>query len=133
MNAEQKKLISAYRGAGMAYSTIAEKLELTKDQVSAYCRRNGLAGRLARTCIPESCCQNCGMPFKQKPGRRKQKFCSPECRQSWWNAHPGMVNRKAFYHFTCPCCGREFTAYGNAGRKYCSHGCYIAARFHHDR
>ncbi len=31
--------------------------------------------------------------------------------------------------FTCACCGRYFTAYGNNHRKYCSHGCYIAGRF----
>ena len=29
----------------------------------------------------------------------------------------------------CARCGKPFTAYGNAGRKYCSHSCYIADRF----
>ena len=28
-----------------------------------------------------------------------------------------------------PNCGLPFTAYGNSKRKYCSHECYIAARF----
>lgn len=45
------------------------------------------------------------------------------------NAHPEAVKQKAVYTFTCPECGKEFTAYGNAKRKYCSHDCYIAARF----
>jgi len=30
---------------------------------------------------------------------------------------------------TCARCGKEFTSYGNKNRKYCSHDCYIKARF----
>ena len=52
----------------------------------------------------------------------------PACTR-WWNSHLDLVKRKAIYHFTCPTCGREFTAYGNAHRKYCSHSCYIEDRF----
>ena len=37
--------------------------------------------------------------------------------------------RKAMYEYTCPTCGSTFYAYGNRSRKYCSHECYIAARF----
>lgn len=40
-----------------------------------------------------------------------------------------MLNKKAVYTHTCAGCGREFTAYGNARRKYCSHACYINHRF----
>jgi len=39
------------------------------------------------------------------------------------------MNRKAVYPVVCAHCARPFESYGNAGRKYCSHGCYIAARF----
>ncbi len=54
---------------------------------------------------------------------------SDKCRTVWWNSHPEAVNRKAVYSFTCAHCGKPFTAYGNAGRKYCSHACYIADRY----
>lgn len=50
-------------------------------------------------------------------------------RQSWWNAHPELVNRKAVYEFTCAYCGKRFSAYGNAHRKYCCHDCYIEGRY----
>ena len=65
----------------------------------------------------------------QDPKRKKKKFCSDACRMSWWNKNLDKVNRKAVYEFICPHCQQPFTAYGNAGRKYCSHACYIADRF----
>ena len=77
----------------------------------------------------EGVCNCCGKPVAQNPGRKEKKFCSDACRTRWWNSHLDLVKRKAIYHFTCPTCGREFTAYGNAHRKYCSHTGYIEDRF----
>ncbi len=74
-------------------------------------------------------CPECGAAVEQHPGRKRRRFCSDACRRAWWNAHPEMVRRRAVYEFECACCGQPFTAYGNAGRKYCSHACYIADRF----
>lgn len=74
-------------------------------------------------------CKACGKPIVQRAGIKELKFCSGTCRQSWWNSHPEMVNRKAVYEFTCACCGKPFSAYGNAHRKYCSHACYIEGRY----
>ena len=62
---------------------------------------------------------------------RPKKFCSDKCRREWWKAHPEKLHRKdtAIYTMTCARCGKEFTSYGNKNRKYCSHDCYIKARF----
>ncbi len=57
------------------------------------------------------------------------RFCSDECRVLWWNSHSGEVKRKALYSFKCASCGEDFTAYGNAKRRYCSHSCYCTDRF----
>jgi hypothetical protein len=65
-----------------------------------------------------SVCLGCGKPITQREGIKRVKFCCPSCRQAWWNSHPEKVNRKAIYSFTCACCGKPFTAYGNRGRKY---------------
>lgn len=139
MTNEQKEKIIESRERGYGYSSIASALGLTKNQVSAFCHRSGLAGEKATQAITDkpdfSCCKNCGKPIVQIHGRKQVKFCSDECCQNWWNAHPEAVNRKAVYSFTCACCGKPFTAYGNRGRKYCSHACYIAERFgggHHE-
>ncbi|MGI6736686.1 MAG: RNA polymerase subunit sigma-70 [Anaerovoracaceae bacterium] len=133
MNTEQKKQIRSLRKEGYGYTSIAHVLGLTKSQVSAYCRRNDLSGRLADlndgNTPGETYCLCCGKKLTQIPGRKEIKFCSDACRLRWWNSHPDDINRKAFYTFTCACCGKTFTAYGNRHRKYCSHACYIQDRF----
>lgn len=113
----------------MSYVEIGRRLDLSKDTVATFCRRNGLGNNAKHTLF----CKNCGKPIQVTPHRKPKKFCSDACRTAWWNSHPECVNRKAIYHFVCACCGKNFTAYGNRGRKYCSHACYIAHRFGGDR
>lgn len=132
MTNEQKQRIEELRHSGIGYASIAATLELTKNQVSAYCRRNGLTGEM----IPVEKddiqrCKNCRKPINQIPGKKPIKFCSSACCQSWWNTHPNEVKRKpeATYSFVCACCKKPFAAYGNRHRKYCSHACYITDRF----
>lgn len=133
MTDEQKKQIRMLRSAGYGYATLADKLGLTKNQVSAFCRRNNLTGIQAtekRKIVPSSdICKGCGKPIKQIPGKKQVIFCSDSCRMKWWNAHPELIRRNAIYEFTCAYCGKTFFAYGNAHRKYCSHVCYIRDRF----
>lgn len=74
-------------------------------------------------------CVSCGAPITQMPGKKEKKFCSDRCRNQWWNAHLDLVDRRANYEFVCLTCGKKFTAYGNAHRKYCSRDCYIDDRF----
>ena len=133
MTNEQREKITVLRNQGFGYTAIANSVGLSKDSVKAYCRTHGLAGEKAESHslaeVPTQLCLNCGKTLIQLPGRKQKKFCCSECRTAWWNAHPETVKQKAVYTFTCPECGKEFTAYGNAKRKYCSHDCYIAARF----
>ena len=132
MTNEQKAEIRRLRGSGYGYATIADALGLTKNQVSAFCRRNNLSGNTGNATaeVPDtSCCRCCGKALTQTPGRKEVKFCSDACRRSWWNGHLDQVERRAVYQFTCAYCGKPFSAYGNSKRKYCSHECYIRARF----
>jgi len=129
----QKQRIQAMRGDGDSYAKIAAALNISENTVKSYCKRNNLGGRAG--CLPPTIedptgvCKRCGKPVAQIPGRKPRKFCSASCRSAWWAAHPDQIRQKALYGFTCPSCGKAFTAYGNAKRKYCSHACYIAARF----
>lgn len=129
----QKDQIIALRGQGYGYATIAKAVGMKKDTIVAFCRKQGLTGTKAadnsRIDLDADFCLHCGSLLTQTPGKKRIKFCSDKCRVAWWNSHPEKVNRKAVYSFNCACCGKPFTAYGNAGRKYCSHACYIAARF----
>jgi len=135
MTSEQRMKITDMRNRGYGYMAIANAVGLSKDSVKAFCRSHGLAGVKADNAATEppivdnTCCLNCGAPLTHLPGTKRKKFCSPVCRQAWWNTHPEEVKRKAIYQYICPSCGKPFTAYGNAGRKYCSHACYIAYRY----
>lgn len=127
MEKTYKDRVAAMRAQGMGYSAIASALGLTKSQVSGYCRRAGIE----KGSLPDrdGFCPQCGAPIEKREGRKPRRFCSDSCRQSWWNSHPELVRRRAVYEFACAGCGRAFTAYGNAHRKYCSHACYIAHRY----
>ena len=95
-------------------------------------KKHGLGGSLgySATIEEKKClCEYCGKDVKQLPGRKLKRFCSDKCRMAWWNQHQENVNRKANYDYVCAYCGKAFTAYGNANRKYCSHECYIEDRF----
>ena len=141
MTNEQKTVVESLRSQGLGYKRIATQTGISVNTVKSYLRKYGSAAveQDAPAIIPEPVpetaadrqflCRYCGKPVAQNPGRKEKKFCSDSCRTLWWNSHLELVKRKAIYHFTCPACGRDFTAYGNAHRKYCSHSCYIEDRF----
>lgn len=125
MTDQQKDQIQTMRRQGLSYVKIGQALGISDNTVRSFCRRNKLGDPIKNT-IP---CQYCGKPIKIIPKQKPRKFCSDRCRTAWWNGHREAINRRAFYNFICAHCGREFTAYGNDHRKYCSHQCYIADRF----
>ena len=140
MTNEQKLQIEDMRKQSCGYSVIARTLNLSVSAVKGYCQRNHLDGFRAETpaavVVQEPSadndgdfCKQCGKMLVQKSHTKTALFCCGSCRQKWWNSHLDQVNRKAVYQFICICCGKEFTAYGNKHRKYCSHECYINARF----
>ena len=128
MTTEQKAQIEKMRQNNNGYAVIAKALDVSVSSVKAYCQRNGLAGNRTKS-DDEGRCKECGKLLRQPKGRKSVKFCSPACRQKWWNTHQHEVRKKAIYSYTCAHCGKSFTAYGNSHRKYCSHKCYIAGRF----
>ncbi len=130
MTTEQRSQIFALRAQGCGYSTIAKAMELNKDTVKSFCRRNGAAGiRVTKQTERQNRCPQCGKKLVQTEKQKPRRFCSDQCRQAWWNTHPEMVKQRAVYSYVCPTCGKPFTAYGNSHRKYCSHQCYVQARF----
>lgn len=130
MTSQEKLNINRLRSQGMGYKRIAKTLKLPENTVKSYFKRNSLV----MPAMPESgdgghFCLNCGVPVSQTPGRKEKKFCSDVCRNKWWNSHMDQVKRKSSRIFTCPVCGTEVATYGTAGKKYCSHACYIRGRF----
>lgn len=135
MTNKEKEAIRELRMQGLGYGKVAERTGINLRTVKSYCRRHGLNGegkKLAEIIDVKDeylLCKNCGAAIKQEPKRKRKLFCCDKCRNTWWNNHMYMIDRKAYYDFTCPNCGREFRAYGNSKQKYCCHECYIEHRF----
>lgn len=125
MTNEQREIIIRMRSEGHGLTAIAQVAGLSRNTVKSFCRRSDVTVSVAK----KGCCPQCGNPVVQTAHVKTRRFCSPECRQAWWNAHPDRVSKKAVYEFVCAECGEPFTVYGNNHRKYCSHECYIKARF----
>ena len=127
MTKGEKLMIAQYRAQGMGYTAIADVLGLPKNTVKSFCQRSGL-GRDAATpseAVPDYICRQCGEILEQSAHRKTRRFCSDTCRLTWWHAHRGH-GRNAAKH-VCPACRKEFTT--DRQQTYCSHACYIRARF----
>ena len=118
MTDKEKHGIAEMREHGMGYAKIAELMSLPIGTVKSYCIRNKLTSK-----SNQLSCLACGQPITQPKGRKVKKFCSDACRMKWWNHHTELMKDNA----VCSHCGKSF--HGRAGRKYCSHDCYIAERF----
>ena len=132
MDGFQKEQIRNLRREGMSYAKIAKQVDVSRDAVISFCRRNGL--QEIKKPIPvvntdaADVCRECGKPLIQVDVMKRRVFCSKECRVKWWKEHPESLQKKAYYALTCQQCGKEFQSYGNKERKYCCRECYIASR-----
>ena len=138
MTEQQAKQIREKREQGIGYRSIGLVTGLSRDVVRNFCKTRGLAGlgsvltkNIQEQVMLGKACLYCGKAIEQPWTGRPKKFCSEKCRREWWKGHPEQINRKetALYPMTCSRCGKSFFSYGNKTRKYCSHECYIRARF----
>ena len=127
MTNEQKDRIIELRNAAISFAKISEMIGIPKETIKSFCRRNGMTAPTKKSDAADVC-RNCGTSIIQNPKARKKVFCSPKCRETWWRKHPLPLNTAAYAHI-CAQCGKTFAAYGNTTKKYCSHACYITARF----
>lgn len=126
----QKKQIDIMRCAGKGYKTIAKLLGISENTVKSYFRRNKLQpGEVAVINENAHYCPSCGVEVEQTAKRKLKRFCSDACRIKWWNSHLDQVNRKANHEEVCCQCGKTYTAYGIAVRKFCSRECYYMNRY----
>ena len=121
-------MIEKYRKEGYGYKKIASLMGLSPNTIKSYLKRRK---RKTSTEMPSKTkqCKLCGREFIPKSTGRSKQFCSDSCRSRWWNKNKDKMNKSAFYSFTCSACGKNFTAYGNPGRKYCSRECYMRYRY----
>lgn len=125
MTTDEKSRISEMRQQGCTYAKIAEMLLIPESTIKTYCRRTRIAGDAGEI---KAVCKQCGQPITVKAKCKPRQFCSDKCRTTRWFANHS-TRPKTEYHLTCACCGKAFVSIGNKARKYCSHECYISARF----
>ena len=126
----QKERTAGMRSTGTGYSQIAKALSLSVNSVKSYCQRNGLGiDRKDESYVTEdqNHCKQCGSNLNQIGGRKARRFCSDACRIIWWNRNRNI--RKSCITFSCVNCRKPFLGNNRQSRKYCSHACYIAARY----
>ncbi len=140
---EEKQQILELRQRGYGYKIIANVVGVDRDTVRGLCKRHGLQGYLGIGVsrpsqklpdireYPQSC-EYCGKEINMEYRRgRKSRFCSDRCRRTWWNENSDKKDRRetAWYPFVCLYCGKDFKAYGNKNRKYCSRRCTYEHRY----
>lgn len=80
-------------------------------------------------CEPRTACKLCGETLVNTPGHRQKTFCSAFCQRKYWRQNRSLMRHPSFITTTCPNCGHTFSDYAGHKRKYCSHTCYIKARY----
>ena len=121
MKQYQLQTIQTMRQQGCSAADIAKALNMSSNTVKSYLRRHPTMGDV-------HLCPQCNLPVKPSTKHRKKKFCSDKCRMAYWNSHPELIDKKAYYRLTCQHCGKEFESYGNKERKYCGRECYTQVR-----
>ena len=120
--ADAKEKIFGLRAKGYGAKRISRELGVSLNTVKSAIRRSSGEAEAAGSC------RNCGKEIDNSAGHRKA-FCCDRCRSEWWNRRrkglAGPIGEKR----VCAYCGREFSSYSHKGQKYCSHGCYIKARY----
>ena len=140
MTNEQKVQIIALHKRGSSLTEVADKLGLPIGTVKSFCRRNQISSiaevvpqpertsnldGTVETTKPNEKCKRCGAQLEHTPHHRRKLFCSDKCRLAWWHENRNLG--KGTSDRTCQAC--SVTCTGDARRKYCSHSCYIKARY----
>ena len=131
MTDTERKHTTYLRENGAGYGSIAVQLGVSISTIKTFCRRNNLQRKDVEDFKKGQgkYCRHCGHDITQQSMSTKRRYCSDQCRHAWWKAHD-YPKKHTFYTIICAHCGESFQSYGNINRKYCSHKCYISARYY---
>lgn len=124
MTIDEKEKVKQMREQGLSYAIISSILNISINTIKSFCNYHKLKKK-NNDKSDLSYCQNCGEVLTQIKGKKTKKFCCDKCRYQWWYKHRSKINKE----YICLNCGTKFKVYGKTTRKYCSHECYIKARF----
>jgi endogenous inhibitor of DNA gyrase (YacG/DUF329 family) len=129
MTQAQKQRISELLRKGLSHPEIADAVDVSANTLKAYCYRQRDV-MLAPVDPPaqHGFCLNCGEIVIQMPKRKAKKFCSPRCRELWWNQNR-LSAEKGVLTMRCVHCGNEFVKRAGSPKRFCCHACYVRSRF----
>lgn len=123
MTNKEKQIIIELRKSGLGYGAIATELGISKNAVSAFCRRLNIEAGKEKV----GYCKNCGTKLVMIPKHKAKVFCSDKCRIAWWKKHSSEMQHRNIKVACCFYCDNKFSYYGKRVRKYCSRECYLNA------
>lgn len=123
-----KERIIDLRANGMKYAAIARLLDILVTTIKSFAYRHQKKIDAAYEAKRGKRCPHCG---KLIPAAkyRPRRYCSDECRQKYWATHQSEIHHPNWVDLTRSVCQKTFQDYPKRGRKYCSHACYITARY----
>ena len=127
MTDAQKEQVRYLRCEGLGYGAIATRLGISRIRSRAFAAATTSPEWLPKE--PVVVCRNCGRPLPQYPKRKQRKFAPRLAAAHGGSCTRSLSIKPPSIRPPCAHCGQEFQSYGNRKRKYCSHACYIAARF----
>ena len=83
MTKEQKEKIIRFRRQGLGYADIGRELDISKETVKSFCRRNGLMVSDSKPADEKDRCRECGKPLVQQDKMKRRIFCCKACREKW--------------------------------------------------
>lgn len=134
MSEQEKQYIVKQRALGKSFVQIGRELGRGESSVRYVFHHIMDEGTKADEVIPTAFlgtgtsgtpkCRYCGREFMRPALGGKQLFCSARCRNAWGNEQ----KRRTPYSRVCEQCGREFTAFGNPHKRFCSRKCFADSR-----
>ncbi len=119
---EIKEQIYDLRSKGYGAKKISKELGVSLNTVKSILRR------VASENTEAALCKNCGIGIENSSSHKKV-FCCDKCRNEWWNKRRKNIEKASDKKRVCACCGKEFVSYSHKDQRYCSHECYIRARY----
>lgn len=127
LSLEQKEIIIELRNAGNSYPKIAEKMDITRDQVRDFCRTKSAITMGLNTNVKyvsqlpkERICETCGESYnKKESGISSNKYCSTNCKEVANEKRKQETILKKIKK--CKKCDKEFLP--NGSQVYCSAEC----------